>query len=326
MSIKNPRHSLLLTALVAVGVSVGVAACGGSSKNSSTRAAASAGAVQSGASARAGQRSGRARAAGRASPRSVNASKRTASRCRSAHPVRLPAAASRGGGVGGAQQLPNGVTREKFEAAMKKCGVPQGRFGATGRFNGTRRAAALTKFASCMREHGINLPTPNTSGGGPVFNTKGLDTAAPQFRAALATCRSELTTLVPPGRADREHAAKSRPTDARWRLSARADRLGSVEVIQRRRFRVHANPTKAKSPASRGRAARGRGAVRRRERLRLVEEGDDGHELDERGDLRERGLRGRPDRRLRCHPSVERHGRLAERRNVELAGHHARQR
>lgn len=199
MSIKNPRHSLLLTALVAVGVSVGVAACGGSSKNSSTTAAASAGAVQSGASGPSGP-SGPGGPGGRArfaavreclEKNGVTLPKRT--------PGQAPRGGFLGGGVGGAQQLPNGVTREKFEAAMKKCGVPQGRFGATGRFNGTRRAAALTKFSSCMREHGINLPTPNTSGGGPVFNTKGLDTAAPQFRAALATCRSELTTLYRPG-------------------------------------------------------------------------------------------------------------------------------
>ncbi len=201
MSIKNPRHHLLLAALLAMGVTVGVAACGGSSKSSSTTAAASAGAVPSGTSGASGP-SGPGGPGGRARFAAVR-------ECLEKNgvtlPKRTPGQAPRGGflggggGFAGGQQLPNGVSREKFEAAMKKCGVPQGRFGATGRFNSARRTASLTKFASCMREHGINLPAPNTSGSGPVFNTKGLDTTTPQFKAALSTCRSELTTLFRPG-------------------------------------------------------------------------------------------------------------------------------
>jgi len=188
MSVKNPRHSLLLAALLAVGVAVGVAACGGSSKSSSTTAAASAAAPASGASGPSGPSGRFARFAGIREcleKNGVTLPKRT--------PGQAPRGGFFGGGAtGGGPQLPNGVSREKFEAAMKKCGAPQGRFGAGARFDSPQRQQAFAKFAACMREHGVNLPAPNTSGHGPIFNTQGLDTTSPQFRSALTACRSDL--------------------------------------------------------------------------------------------------------------------------------------
>lgn len=101
-----------------------------------------------------------------------------------------------GGGGGFARRLPKGVNAEKFQAALKKCG---GGFG--GGFRGAprggiyRSAAAkseLSKFATCMRENGVKLPTPNTSGNGPVFDVKGIDTSSAQFKSAEEKCRSKL--------------------------------------------------------------------------------------------------------------------------------------
>jgi hypothetical protein len=43
-----------------------------------------------------------------------------------------------------------------------------------------------------MGEHGVKLAPPNTSGGGSIFDTKGLNTKSPQFVAALSKCRSDL--------------------------------------------------------------------------------------------------------------------------------------
>jgi hypothetical protein len=43
-----------------------------------------------------------------------------------------------------------------------------------------------------MRENGVAVPEPNTSGDGPVFNTNGLQTNSAQFRAAEGKCRSTL--------------------------------------------------------------------------------------------------------------------------------------
>lgn len=108
-----------------------------------------------------------------------------------------------GGGAGG-PQLPSGVTRAQYEAALKKCGG--GTFAGRGaRLKSPVYQAALSKFATCMRENGIDVPTPNTSGNGPVFSTKGIDTTSAKFRAAETKCagvlRSTLRTGPRPGAA-----------------------------------------------------------------------------------------------------------------------------
>jgi hypothetical protein len=93
-------------------------------------------------------------------------------------------------GTGGASKLPNGVSRARLRAALKKCGggqFPQG--GKAFAAGGTKRFA---KFAACMRKNGVNLPKPNTSGKGPIFDTKGLDTTSASFKAADAKCVREL--------------------------------------------------------------------------------------------------------------------------------------
>jgi hypothetical protein len=109
-----------------------------------------------------------------------------------------------GGGAG--PQLPKGVTRAQYEAALKKCGggAFAGRRGRR-RLNNPTYEAALAKFAACMRENGVNVPAPNTSGNGPIFDTKGLNTASAQFRAAESKCVEDLRSAsrrgVAPGAA-----------------------------------------------------------------------------------------------------------------------------
>jgi hypothetical protein len=93
------------------------------------------------------------------------------------------------GGAGGFK-LPEGVSRTQFQEALKKCGG--GNFGGGGRFNSATSKAALTKFVACMRENGVDLPTPNTSGNGPVFNTNRINTASSTFKSAQAKCQSDL--------------------------------------------------------------------------------------------------------------------------------------
>jgi hypothetical protein len=109
-----------------------------------------------------------------------------------------------GGGAG--PQLPKGVTRAQYEAALKKCGA--GKLGGGGaRLNSPAYRQALSKFAACMRENGVSLPAPNTSGNGPVFNTKGLSTTSSQFRSAQSKCQPTLVAargqggpgVAPPG-------------------------------------------------------------------------------------------------------------------------------
>ncbi len=101
-----------------------------------------------------------------------------------------------GGGAGsGGPKLPSGVTRAQYEAAIKKCGGGAFQGGAAARLKNPAYLAALTKFAACMRENGVNVPAPNTSGNGPIFDTKGIDTSSSQFRTAESKCRSDLTSV-----------------------------------------------------------------------------------------------------------------------------------
>jgi hypothetical protein len=89
-------------------------------------------------------------------------------------------------------QASKGFSRARYEAALKKCGGGLARPGALrahSPFTSPRFAKALASFAQCMRQHAINIPEPNTSGRGPIFSTKGVNTTSPQFRAAEAKCR-----------------------------------------------------------------------------------------------------------------------------------------
>lgn len=169
----KPATAILLLVLA----SLALAACGGSSSSSSSTANASATTPTRGA---AGALPGRFSAFRECLQKNgVTPPKRTPGQRR---------APGVGGLLGGAQ-LPKGVTRAQYQAAVKKCGGLPGLLGGVApRFN----KAALAKFAACMREHGVNVPEPNTSGNGPVFNDKGLSTTSATFQAADAKCRSDL--------------------------------------------------------------------------------------------------------------------------------------
>jgi hypothetical protein len=119
--------------------------------------------------------------------------------CLQKNGVTFPTRAPGSGPPVGGPQLPKGVTRAQFEAALKKCGG--GNFGrgfgrpngpGFGRANSPVFRQALGKYAECLRQNGVNIPAPNTSGKGPIFSTKGLNASSPQFRAATAKCRGTL--------------------------------------------------------------------------------------------------------------------------------------
>jgi hypothetical protein len=107
-------------------------------------------------------------------------------------------------GAGGTRKLPKGVTQTQFQAALRKCGGntfpgrggPRGSFG---RVSSPTFRKALVKFGDCLRENGVVVPAPNTSGNGPIFNTKGLNVNSPKFKAAQKKCSSLLR--VRPGAA-----------------------------------------------------------------------------------------------------------------------------
>ena len=184
----NRRKPAAVAILVILLACLGLSACGGSSKSSSTSASVAA-ATTPGATGAKGPDAGRFAAV---------------RECLQKNGVTLPAfkpgqhggPQARGpfGGTSG-RQLPKGVNKAKYEAALKKCGGGNfaGRGGGGARFKSPAFQAALAKFATCMRENGVNVPAPNTSGSGPVFDTKGIDTSSAQFKAAEAKCQSDLS-------------------------------------------------------------------------------------------------------------------------------------
>jgi hypothetical protein len=171
---------LLLTA------SLALAACGSSSSSSSTST----------------NRASTSPAAGAASGR-FSALRECLKKAGIELPQRKP---GQGGGFlgtpGSGQTLPKGVTEEQLRAALKKCG---GGFGGQGGFR-TRLSSpaykkALASFAKCMAQNGVTLPTPNTTGKGPVFDTGKVNTKTAQFKAADQRCASLLRFARPGGAA-----------------------------------------------------------------------------------------------------------------------------
>jgi hypothetical protein len=166
---RQPR--MIATGVLLLLAALGVTACGSSSSGSS--------------SARTAASSGVRTPTGSAGRLNGELGKRNAAIRGQRSPQGAP-----GPGTAGVQP-PRGVTRAQYEAALKKCGA--GRLtGAGARFKSPAFKAALAKFATCLRQSGVNVPAPNTSGQGPVFDTRGIDTKSARFRAAEAKCQSDL--------------------------------------------------------------------------------------------------------------------------------------
>jgi hypothetical protein len=139
-----------------------------------------------------------------------NASRRAAlAACLKQHGVTLPArppgagAAPGSGGSNGTGTTPRRgffgggggfANNPKLRAAFQACGARFG-FGGGQRFRLSR--AAITRYVTCVRQHGYNLPDPNFSGKGPVFPSN-IRTNA-KFQAASRPCQSLLTPRRPRG-------------------------------------------------------------------------------------------------------------------------------
>ncbi|HEY7893024.1 MAG TPA: hypothetical protein VIC05_12515 [Solirubrobacteraceae bacterium] len=189
-ALRTPAAGVVAVLVAAV---LGLAACGGSSVSTTSQsnaAATSAATSTSGAP-------GNGTAFRAARPR-ISAMRE----CLQKNGIPVPAPSSGNGRPAGGffgalagGRLPKGVTRAQLQAVFKKCGG--GRFGGAGG-PGFRRVSspafrqALATYAACLRQNGVNVPPPNTTGKGPVFSTKGINTASPEFKSATAKCRSVL--------------------------------------------------------------------------------------------------------------------------------------
>jgi hypothetical protein len=109
------------------------------------------------------------------------------------------------GGAGGGFLFgggPQGATRSgdfsKMRAALKKCGINPGQGQRRIRVQSSPQfKQALTKFVTCVRKNGYDMPDPNLSGNGPVFDSSKVNRNDPKFKKAATKCQSDLQALRP---------------------------------------------------------------------------------------------------------------------------------
>jgi pyruvate/2-oxoglutarate dehydrogenase complex dihydrolipoamide acyltransferase (E2) component len=193
------RHAATILATVTL-ASLGLTACGGSSSGTTSHANAAATGTSGTTTSTTGASTTSTSTTTPAHPGAPGTGRSrfpTIRECLQKNGVALPKPSS--GGVAGGARLPKGVTRAKLQAALKKCGAGNAvrAFGGPNgpgarRLNSPVFQQALTRYAACLRQNGVNIPAPNTSGKGPVFSTKGIDTSSPKFRAAAMKCRASL--------------------------------------------------------------------------------------------------------------------------------------
>ncbi len=90
------------------------------------------------------------------------------------------------------------VDATKDRTAMQKCRkYQQEAFGSITPEQRQEFEDAATKFAACMRQHGVDLPDPVMGGGpgirrGPATAGKRIDRESPKTRAAMQACEAKL--------------------------------------------------------------------------------------------------------------------------------------
>jgi hypothetical protein len=94
---------------------------------------------------------------------------------------------------------PGGQDFQKLLQAFQQCGVnlpnrPQG----GGNFNPASARKQISQYVDCVRKNGYDLPAPNTSGNGPVFDSSKVNQNDPKFKAASAKCQNLLPQGGPP--------------------------------------------------------------------------------------------------------------------------------
>jgi hypothetical protein len=96
----------------------------------------------------------------------------------------------RGGFFGGGGGF---ASNPKLRAAFQACGAKFGFRGGGRGFRGRLSRANITKYVTCVRQHGYNLPNPNFSGKGPIFPAN--IQSNKKFQTASRACQN---LLVPP--------------------------------------------------------------------------------------------------------------------------------
>ncbi len=181
MQIRLPRGALALAPVALAGLAL--AACGGSSTSSTASNASTAAKTSADTTIPTTSTTATAPSVKASRPRPKRALLPLVA-CLEAHGIRLP---PQHGGL----TLPHGVTRAQFETTLQGCSHVD--------FNPRElptEKQLLTSFAACMREDGIkDMPEPNLSDKGPVFDYKGAYRGKP-YTLAVVKCRSILNSGV----------------------------------------------------------------------------------------------------------------------------------
>jgi hypothetical protein len=85
--------------------------------------------------------------------------------------------------------------REAFRKALEACGGRMGGRGGPGAPRGAGDAGyrrRVQAYVTCVRKNGYDLPDPDFSGNGPIFDPDDVDRDDATFRKASAACQSEL--------------------------------------------------------------------------------------------------------------------------------------
>lgn len=167
----RPRRARAIALPLLILACSGLAACGSSSSTTGSNAAAT----------------GSAGAAATSSPASAATTKATGTSGSTGSAASAGSGASSAGGSGSASNSTSSTATRSSGAA-----AAQGK----SRFGNTHFRQALVVFADCLRRNGVPIPQPNTTGKGPLFDTRGLDTTSPKFRQARQKCRSTLLSAL----------------------------------------------------------------------------------------------------------------------------------
>jgi hypothetical protein len=100
----------------------------------------------------------------------------------------------RGGFFGGGGRFAN---NPKLRAAFQACGAKFGFRGGGQGFRGRLSHTAVTRYVTCVRQHGYDLPNPNFSGKGAIFPAN--IRTNKKFQAASRSCQNLLAPPRPSG-------------------------------------------------------------------------------------------------------------------------------
>jgi hypothetical protein len=93
---------------------------------------------------------------------------------------------------GGGPGFFGGENGEKIQRALKDCGIqlPERRVQRRAATPGLKES--IQTYAACVRRNGYDLPDPNLSGDGPIFDEGAVDRDDPAFAKASKACQDLL--------------------------------------------------------------------------------------------------------------------------------------